>query len=428
MTRTARHAIPGLLLTDHVFELPLDHEAPGGTAIQVYAREVVAVEHEHEDLPWLLFLQGGPGFGAPRPVARDGWLGQAVGRFRVLLLDQRGSGRSQRVDADSLGAVGEPAAQARYLGNFRADSIVRDAEAIRRELCGERPWTLLGQSYGGFCALSYLSLHPEGLAAVLVTGGIPPIGVPIDEVYRATYRRVLQKNQAYYARYPGDHALVERVMQHLETHDVRLADGARLRPRRLRQLGLELGFSDGFETLHYLFEDAFDPGRSTLSFNFLKGVERLQSFETNPIFAILHESIYCEQVASNWSAQRVLAEFPQFSAGQGGAARFTGEMIYPWMFEDYPRLAPMAAAAQLLAIRSDWPRLYREDRLARNRVPVMAAVYSEDMYVERGFSEAVAARVSGMRIWLTNEYQHNGLRADGALVLGRLLGMLDGTL
>jgi hypothetical protein len=31
-----------------------------------------------------------------------------------------------------------------------------------------------------------------------------------------------------------------------------------------------------------------------------------------------------------------------------------------------------------------------------------------------------------MRVWLTNEYEHNGLRADGGRVLGRLMDMVAG--
>ena len=71
---------------------------------------------------------------------------------------------------------------------------------------------------------------------------------------------------------------------------------------------------------------------------------------------------------------------------------FTGEMVYPWMFEDYGALAPLREAAELLAAH-EWPRLYDGERLEANEVPVAAAVYAEDMYVERVFSEATAARI-----------------------------------
>lgn len=35
---------------------------------------------------------------------------------------------------------------------------VRDCEAIRKTLVRNDKWTVVGQSYGGFCATTYLSL------------------------------------------------------------------------------------------------------------------------------------------------------------------------------------------------------------------------------------------------------------------------------
>jgi hypothetical protein len=34
--------------------------------------------------------------------------------------------------------------------------------------------------------------------------------------------------------------------------------------------------------------------------------------------------------------------------------------------------------------------------------------------------------VRGLRTWLTSEYEHNGLRADGGRILGRLLDLARG--
>src|ERR1700712_1550976 len=89
--------IPGFVLTEHVVAAPLDHASPGdGRTIEVFAREVVAAGREDEELPWLLFLQGGPGGKSPRPGdgGGDGWLRKATRTHRVLLLDQRGTSRS----------------------------------------------------------------------------------------------------------------------------------------------------------------------------------------------------------------------------------------------------------------------------------------------------------------------------------------------
>src|SRR3954453_23019799 len=229
---------PGLLLTEHEFDVPLDHAEPDGERITVFAREVA--DPDGLDRPLLVFLQGGPGFEAPRPTrvpTSPGWLDRALREFRVLMLDQRGPGRWSPVGALPGRS---PHEQAAFLTHFRADAIVRDAEWIRRELGVER-WSVLGQSFGGLCVLSYLSLAPEGLREALVTGGVPPLGERIDDVYRHTYARTLERNRRYYERYPEDRERVRALHERLEADDVRLPGGDRLTSRRLRQIGDHLG-------------------------------------------------------------------------------------------------------------------------------------------------------------------------------------------
>jgi hypothetical protein len=95
------------------------------------------------------------------------------------------------------------------------------------------------------------------------------------------------------------------------------------------------------------------------------------------------------------------------------------------MWDDYAGLHAHREASHGLAAHP-WPRLYDTDRLARNEVPVAAAVYVDDMYVERSRAEETALRVRGLRAWITNEYAHNGLRADGERIVGRLLDLVRG--
>src|SRR2546430_14905056 len=64
---TFRH--PGTVLTDRFFAVPLDHQRPDGEQIEAFAREVVAADKADADLPWLLFLQGGPGSARSGPRA-----------------------------------------------------------------------------------------------------------------------------------------------------------------------------------------------------------------------------------------------------------------------------------------------------------------------------------------------------------------------
>ena len=60
---------------------------------------------------------------------------------------------------------------------------------------------MLGQSFGGMCITSYLSLAPDGLREAFITGGLPTLEADIDEIYAHTYRRVLDRNRRYYERY-----------------------------------------------------------------------------------------------------------------------------------------------------------------------------------------------------------------------------------
>jgi pimeloyl-ACP methyl ester carboxylesterase len=190
-----------------------------GERIEIFARELAAADRASARLPWLLFLQGGPGFGAPRPHGRGGWLGRALDDYRVLLLDQRGTGRSTPATRQTLARFGTAAEQ----------------------------------------------------------------------------------------------------------------------------------------------------------------------------------------------------------------ARFTGEMIYPWMFDADPVLRPLRGAADALAERTDWPVLYDPARLAANDVPVVAAVCEGDMYVPAEFSVPTARAIRGLNVWVTSECEHDGLRVSNGAVLDRVIALARGT-
>jgi pimeloyl-ACP methyl ester carboxylesterase len=410
----SEHRLPGLVLRSHVFSLPVDHAESGGERIDVFAREAAAPDGL--DRPWLVFFQGGPGHEASRPTAADSpvWLERALEDFRVLLLDQRGTGLSSPATQETLAGLA-PEEQAAYLKHFRADSIVRDAEAIRAEL-GSPPWSALGQSFGGFCITTYLSLAPEGLREALITGGLPPLDRGPDDVYRATYRRVLDKNRAYYDRYPEDRDRVRELLARIRAGEVRLPEGDLLSVRRFRQLGNGLGMSDGAEELHYLLE-------RPVGYRSLRSLESELAYASDPLYAVLHEACYAQGEATRWSADRVLGEFPEFE----DETLFFGEMIYPWQFDEEAALRPLRDAAHLLAADDGWPPLYDAARLRENEVPVAAAVYANDMYVAREFSEETARTIRGAQVWLTSEYEHNGLRADGKRILGRLLDLVRGT-
>lgn len=407
--RTYRAA--GVVLTEREHAIPLDHANPTGPQITVFTREVAAPDGG--DRPYLVFLQGGPGFEAARPtVPPTGWIKRALTEYRVLLLDQRGTGRSTPVGAQIPGATAQ--AQATYLTHFRADNIVRDCEWIRRQLGVDR-WTVLGQSFGGFTSLTYLSIAPEGLAAALITGGLTPVDRSADDVYGATWVRVTEANRRYFERYPDDAARTLDILRQLDAEDVRLPSGDRLTARRFRGLGMWLGDSAGFEYLHNVLE--LPVGSAA----FLHDVEGAVRWERNPMYATLHESSYADGVVTGWSAQRTMPA--GFDAPD--SPFFWAEHVFPWMWEDLGGLRAHREAAEILA-RHPWPKLYDAERLRVNEVPVAATIYEDDVYVDRDFAKETAALVRGLRPWITNEYAHNGLRADGERVVGRLIDMVKG--
>ncbi|XP_031377419.1 uncharacterized protein LOC116192871 [Punica granatum] len=437
------YSVPELRLRDHRFTVPLDYSLAASPKITVFAREVVSVGKEEQHLPYLLYLQGGPGFECMRPTESSGWIHRVCEEFRLILMDQRGTGLSTPLTPSSMSQFKSAKALADYLVHFRADNIVNDAEFIRVHLVPDTgPWTVLGQSYGGFCAVTYLSFAPQGLKQVLLTGGIPPIGngCTADAVYRACREQLILQNEKFYKRYPQDIEVVHEVVKFLaesEGGGVSLPSGGFLTPRGLQTLGLSgLGSSTGFERLHYMFERVWDPplvpgAPKQISYYFLKSFESWSSLDTNPLYALMHESIYCQGDASRWSAERMRDEdetkFDALKAAkEGRPVVFTGEMIFPWMFDEIHALKPFKEAANILAEKKDWPPLYDKKSLNDNKVPVAAAVYYEDMYVNFKLAMETASQIAGIRLWISNEYMHSGLRDNGSRVLDQLSGMLNG--
>ena len=417
-TSTRRH---GHTVTEHVLTAPLVHgDTADDRTIDVFAREYVPLGGE--DLPALLFLQGGPGHGALRPTSPTreigGWLGEALKNYRVILLDQRGTGRSTPVDA----AVPLPA---EYLTHLRADSIVADTELLREAL-EEKPWSLLGQSFGGFCITTYLSKHPEGVAEAFFTGGLPGL-VPIDDVYRATYAKTAVRNDRFHTQFPGSAQLIRDICRHLDTHEEFLADGSRLSSRRFRMVGMNLGRTGGFDTLNYLLEDPFHTvgGEKRLRTPFLLHVADEVRFADAPLYAVVHESIYGTDTATAWAASRIGEQTPGFTETIEDAdpVYLYGEHIRPWLFDEDPALRPWKDAASELATKDDWTPLYDADALAStadNGIRTAAAVYLDDIFVPFELSMETASHIGGLRPHVTNRWEHNGLGVDGATLFRTL--------
>lgn len=422
-------SLPGITLRSITLEAPLDAHGPTGAKIEIFARVVTGQGGAAK--PYLVFLQGGPGFEAPRPGVRPSsppWLERALEDYQVVMLDQRGTGRSTPVysrvsrsrDGQLSAAVGgaleglDAAAQASYLSHLRADEIVNDAERVREAL-GVAQWTVLGQSFGGFTSLHYLSTRPESLAGAIITGGLSAVGRPVDDVYAATWQIQIAKSEAFYRRFPGDRARVAELAARAAAGEIVLPNGDVLSPDRFRTIGHRLGVEGGSEQVHYLL------GLDHRSSAFAHDLYGMLPFSgRNPIYAVLHESSYADGVATRWSAERTMPEIVRDDVTLLG-----GEHIHRSLFTEDTELAPFGEVANLLA-EHEWNQLYLPERLAEIDVPVAASVYFDDAYVPREFAMETARLLPDCRTWVTSEYEHNGLRM-GPEVLDHLIGLLKGS-
>lgn len=423
--RTTTEHLPGLTLTSITLDAPLDHADPSARTIEVFARVVTA--DGGEGLPYLVFLQGGPGHEAGRPTPTNPpWLARALKDFQVVLLDQRGTGRSTPISSHVVNTDGpiraevaaplaglSAAEQAGYLTHFRADEIVNDCELFR-EFLGAKQWTVLGQSFGGFTTLHYLSTHAASLAGAIITGGLSAVRRPIDDIYAATWQIMSDKSETYYRRFPGDRDRVRELSGLCVQGDITLPNGDVVSPARFRTIGNNLGVQGGPEQLHYLLE--LDHQSSGFAHDL---AHALPFAGRNPLYAVLHESSYADGVATRWSAERTMPDRVRDDVTLLG-----GEHLHRSVFAEDTELTPFAEVAYLLA-EHEWNQLYFPDKLAQADLPVAASVYYADAFVPREFSMETAALLPDCRPWVTSEYEHNGLRADTA-VLDHLIGLLKG--
>ena len=445
----------------------------------------------------MIYLQGGPGFGSPVPVVGLGfsgessWGAKALTKFkRIVLMDQRGTGKSTPItkqtlekrfpdlflldgkggDGTSLESLAASFPQdyekfqvalqeaTEYMAQFRADRIIQDAEYLRDALMlpkepgsdppGPRPWGgALGQSFGGFCMMSYLSFvkHPPRIC--LITGGIAPMLTPAYDAYTKLWDRVKERSLMYYDMYPGDVAVVNKIVRTLLKQPATLPSGGKLTARRFLQYGMALGGNPcSFASMHNLFSTAFlDSESSELTRSFVKYFDSAQPFDDNPIYYWLHESIYAdgpENSPSNWAADRAHRDKPaefdyqETCMDDSSPTVFFGEMVFPWMSEDYAECSGVGctALAMALAQKGDWGRLYDKEHMRKvlgdGTSRAAAVAYYGDLYVDFDLTMKVAARggpLEKCKVYVTNEYQHGGLRDDGANIFAKLYGMATGS-
>ncbi|HUH40096.1 MAG TPA: prolyl aminopeptidase [Castellaniella sp.] len=128
--------------------------------IEPYAHGLMDVGHGHQ-VYWELcgnpqgkpaiFLHGGPGAGCS-PSHRQLFDPE---RYKILLFDQRGCGRST------------PTA---HIQNNTTWDLVADIERLRHEVLNAQQMLVFGGSWGSTLALAYTQTHPQHVSALIVRG------------------------------------------------------------------------------------------------------------------------------------------------------------------------------------------------------------------------------------------------------------------
>ncbi|MBW8763854.1 MAG: alpha/beta fold hydrolase [Microbacterium sp.] len=401
-----------LTVEEHTLTVPLVWSDPSDQrTIDIFAR--VVSRDGGEALPYLVFLQGGPGHEAPRPFhssTSPAWLDEALAHYRVVMLDQRGTGLSSPVgDADLEQGS---AFVAEHLTHLRADAIVRDCEAVREHL-GAASWSVLGQSFGGFTTLAYLTTDAASLDDVFITGGLSTVSRPADDVYALCYDKMRTASEKYYRRFPEHRDVMRRLVDRADAGGIVLPDGEVVSASRLRSVGSALGTNDGWQMLWSLLER--DPSSNAFRHDLLHA---MPFSGRNPMYFAFHESSYASGQATRWSAERV--EPDDF---RDDVTLFTGEHIRREWTETVPAFRPWRDVAFALA-EFEWPAIYDSEAIAASGATGAAAVYVNDVYVPLEFSLETASLLPGVQTWVTSEHEHNGVRSGP--VLTRLIDLAHG--
>lgn len=220
--------------TLRVFE---DRAAGSGRTIDLSIVVLPALGARPEPDP-VFFLAGGPGQAAARMAEAAGGLFARVQASRdIVLVDQRGTGRSNGLecesDDDSLAALVEPdaAVLARLrtcLDGYDADprlyttSVAMDDLDDVRAFLGYERVNLYGGSYGTRAALVYLRQHPSRVRSVILDGVAPP-DMRLPLFFARDGQRALDllladcaADEGCAARYPDLAARVRGLVERLE--------------------------------------------------------------------------------------------------------------------------------------------------------------------------------------------------------------------
>ncbi|KAI3391131.1 hypothetical protein diail_7916 [Diaporthe ilicicola] len=459
------------------FDVPLRHDQPDGERLVLVAQMVhgeasfdtMDASHRRQltdssawlrprDRPILLYLCGGPGADNPpcRVPDMNRWLLRRG--YQILYVDYRGCGESSPVRSKALAERGmSDQGMADYIKQFCQDNIVRDLEAIRLCLSAQVEkvdgadvplikWTILGQSYGGYISLTYLSIHPNGLLEVFITGGLPPCGMDIEDYFNVEYVNIVAQNKLFYAAYPDADKLLRDVLKlitRIGPGNIPMSGRGYMTGQKLLTLGRQFGSKVGFPEVYHLLQKIYSDLAATrkLSPDTVREFESILHIDERPLYPVLLEQTWCSGGPTRWAAERVavkLEGFEYLKADSQGkypdpsetpAERpiyFNANTYCRFHYDTHEELIDMKGAVEILA-EHPWECSYDFEQLAENplQVPVYAMSFLQDMHLDLGVSGQTAAKVGGLRL-IEDPGWHQDIRYKPATVLERLFRVRDG--
>jgi proline iminopeptidase len=158
----------------------------------------------------VLAVHGGPGSGASKGALRR----FGLDRFRIVLFDQRGCGRS-------VPHASEPATD---MSVNTTHHLVADMERLREHLGVDR-WLLYGDSWGSTLILAYAERHPGRVSEIVIEGVTTTRRAEIDWLYRGVGRFLPAQWERFRAG-AGNDDVVGAYARLLEDDDVAVRERA----------------------------------------------------------------------------------------------------------------------------------------------------------------------------------------------------------
>lgn len=229
--------------------VPENRAAPEGRKVELFVAVLPANTTNPKPDP-LLILAGGPGQAASRLAPFASRLTEVRRTRDIVLIDQRGTGRSSPLACDAFSRRDEPlvvletdpipkaracaaelASRNIDLAQYTTAAWIADLESIREAL-GYRTFNLWGGSYGTRVALEYLRLHPDRVRSATLDGVAPPdFRIPLD-VWPSRERALdavfaaCETQPECRKRYPELQGVLARIVAELapDGREIRVAD------------------------------------------------------------------------------------------------------------------------------------------------------------------------------------------------------------